>query len=373
MSSQKNRGKCSDRRTDRLCSQKGRKEKMKSSAKTLDRAPKDALRPLTAKVFSIHRREAGRYGDANADLSQSAFPAQAGWTWSNSNAAPGCRYDFGRTPVYENIVHSLQPKLRTSAPGDALEQEADQIAARVLREPGAKGKKANSTSPFVADGLRSPARTLEPGARTFFERRFGHDFSSVRVHSDDRAARLADALNARAFTVGDDVVFAAGQFAPGTSRGDLLIAHELAHVVQQETSGENRVQAQPDPAPKDVPKRDAEVEYHIVTKDKALMTGGGTIHDSLKRFKKALMKTEREKDVPLDALFRVKKATDEDLLHYYFSEPPRGYWLLCTVINNSRGEKYPYYKFKKGSLEAAKCYPMDLGEHIPSVPVVPEE
>jgi hypothetical protein len=65
------------------------------------------------------------------------------------------------------------------------------------------------------------------------EARFGHDFSRVRVHADDRAAHAATALDARAWTFGDHLVFGRRQYAPGRRDGDWLLAHELAHVVQQ--------------------------------------------------------------------------------------------------------------------------------------------
>ena len=73
------------------------------------------------------------------------------------------------------------------------------------------------------------------------EPRFGHDFSRVRVHTGDKAAESARAVNARAYTVGQDVVFARNHYAPGTRSGDRLLAHELAHVVQQ--GGESQVPA----------------------------------------------------------------------------------------------------------------------------------
>lgn len=69
--------------------------------------------------------------------------------------------------------------------------------------------------------------------RQLFEACLGHDFSNVRVHTDDRAEKVARRLGARAFTVGQDIVFGAGQYAPETSEGTRLIAHELTHVVQQ--------------------------------------------------------------------------------------------------------------------------------------------
>jgi hypothetical protein len=75
---------------------------------------------------------------------------------------------------------------------------------------------------------------LDSGTRADFERRFGHDFGKVRVHADSAAADSAAALGARAYTLGTDVVFGGGQYAPTTRRGAALLAHELAHVVQQE-------------------------------------------------------------------------------------------------------------------------------------------
>src|SRR5262249_32738913 len=97
------------------------------------------------------------------------------------------------------------------------------------------GSQAGPTEvpPIVYEGLRSPGQPLDGQARGFMESRFGHDFSRVRVHTDARAAESARAVGARAYAVGRDVVFGAGQFAPGTEAGRKLLSHELAHVVQQ--------------------------------------------------------------------------------------------------------------------------------------------
>ncbi|HKG11726.1 MAG TPA: DUF4157 domain-containing protein, partial [Pyrinomonadaceae bacterium] len=94
----------------------------------------------------------------------------------------------------------------------------------------------------VNEVLRSPGRPLDADTRAFMEPRFGHDFSHVRVHTDSRAAESARALDSLAYTVGRDLVFAAGQYAPGTTDGRRLLAHELAHVLQQGASarGESR-------------------------------------------------------------------------------------------------------------------------------------
>lgn len=86
---------------------------------------------------------------------------------------------------------------------------------------------------IVHEVLSSPGRPLDPATRAFMEPRFGHDFSRVRVHTDTKAAESAREVNALAYTVGSDVVFGTGQYGPGTSQGQRLLAHELTHVVQQ--------------------------------------------------------------------------------------------------------------------------------------------
>jgi len=88
--------------------------------------------------------------------------------------------------------------------------------------------------PIVHDVLRSPGQPLDTGTRAFFEPRFGHDFSRVRVHTDPKASESAQALNAVAYTTGQDIVFARGSYSPLMAAGQRTLAHELTHVVQQE-------------------------------------------------------------------------------------------------------------------------------------------
>jgi Domain of unknown function (DUF4157) len=146
----------------------------------------------------------------------------------------------------------LQTKLKVSEPGDIYEQEADRIADQVMAAPahpavsGAPPRiqrlaaqptgQADAAPASVDQALASPGRPLESALRQDMEQRFGHDFSRVRVHTDARAAESARAANALAYTVGRDVVFGAGRYAPGTTEGDRLLAHELTHVVQQTKS-----------------------------------------------------------------------------------------------------------------------------------------
>ena len=99
------------------------------------------------------------------------------------------------------------------------------------------GSAEPSTAPsIVHDVLRAPGQPLDAATRAFFEPRFGQDFSHVRVHTDARAAESARAVSALAYTVGNNVVFGQGRYSPGTEEGRKLVAHELAHTVQQNAS-----------------------------------------------------------------------------------------------------------------------------------------
>jgi hypothetical protein len=99
-----------------------------------------------------------------------------------------------------------------------------------------------SVPPIVHDVLSSPGQPLDMGIRDWMEPRFGHDFGNVRVHTDEKAAESAQAVNAFAYTVGRDVVFGAGRYEPRTQIGSRLLAHELTHVVQQSGRGATAAQ-----------------------------------------------------------------------------------------------------------------------------------
>jgi hypothetical protein len=88
--------------------------------------------------------------------------------------------------------------------------------------------------PIVHEVLRSAGQPLDAETRAFMEPRFGHDFGNVRVHADGKAAESARAVSALAYTVGDNVVFAENKYAPATQSGRELLAHELAHTIQQQ-------------------------------------------------------------------------------------------------------------------------------------------
>jgi hypothetical protein len=177
---------------------------------------------------------------------------------------------------------AIQAKLTISQPDDPSEQEADRVAEEVMRMPDprtskmmpvsrpahdkpiqrlceeceeelhrqpmeeveeeetlraktAPGHTSEVTPDVEADvnALRDGGQPLPDSVRAFFEPRFGHDFSRVRVHTDAKAAESAQAVSALAYTVGDHVVFGRGRYAPHTSTGLELLTHELTHVIQQ--------------------------------------------------------------------------------------------------------------------------------------------
>ena len=151
----------------------------------------------------------------------------------------------------------LQRKLTIGASNDPLEQEADQVADQVLAAPAhstvsavppriqrftGQATEGMDTAPASVDRvLASSGWPLEPALQQDMGQRFGHDFSRVRVHSGAAAEQSARDVNANAYTVGHNIVFGAGQFAPGTHGGRRLIAHELTHVVQQTDAERGRV------------------------------------------------------------------------------------------------------------------------------------
>lgn len=187
---------------------------------------------------------------------------------ADTSATTPFAHDFSRIPVCSKSQVSPQAKLTVNATGDIYEQEADRVAERVtnMAEPQLQrtcacgggcpkcqtGQTAHdhlqtsrvegncsgalSAPPIVHEALHSSGELLDPHTREFMESRFGHDFSHVRVHTDEKAAESSRALHARAYTVGRDIVFGTGQYTPGTQAGRRLIAHELTHVIQQDAS-----------------------------------------------------------------------------------------------------------------------------------------
>lgn len=176
--------------------------------------------------------------------------------------------DFGQIPLYSRSPLNIQAKLAVGPTGDVYEQEAERVSERVMRmhepqlqrlcacggecpscqktepEPvrlqkkqAASGELEETSVPdIVEDVLSLPGRQLDTATRSLMESRFGYDFSGVRVHTDRLAAESASAVQAHAYTVGHNVVFAEGKYVPDTAAGQRLLAHELTHVVQQQAA-----------------------------------------------------------------------------------------------------------------------------------------
>jgi hypothetical protein len=147
---------------------------------------------------------------------------------------------------------AIQAKLAINPPNDIYEQEAKRVADQVMRMPGPTVARERRDTTKLAELPVAPAivhevlgrsgQPLDPATRSYFEPRFGTDFSDVRVHTDEKAVESARAVNARAYTAGRDVVFGAGQYAPGATEGQRLLAHELVHTLQQTAAGTHEAQ-----------------------------------------------------------------------------------------------------------------------------------
>lgn len=214
-------------------------------------------------IFSL-QRFVGHEGVRQLPSHQTVKAQEGSTAISPLSARP----DPARIQAHPDACSHLQAKLKVNTPGDRYEQEADRIAGEVMAMPGralwregssrhedcptCPAEQAGQLSPPIAtvgngtDGasetfapltapgvLRGPGQPLNGLARRFFEPRFGRDLSQVRVHTDPLAAEASRALNARAFTVGRHVFFGAGEYGPENSGGQRLIAHELAHTLQQ--------------------------------------------------------------------------------------------------------------------------------------------
>jgi len=155
----------------------------------------------------------------------------------------------GECPECREQRLGLQTKLLVNEPGDRYEQEADRVADEVMTTPARTAVSAaprriqrlsSQPPPRVDTGhagvnraLAESGAPLDQGVRHDMEHRFGFDFAPVRVHTGPSAERSARDVSAKAYTVGNDIVFGSGFFSPQTPSGRRLIAHELTHVVQQ--------------------------------------------------------------------------------------------------------------------------------------------
>jgi hypothetical protein len=143
-------------------------------------------------------------------------------------ATPLCFYDYHCPDGF--LVLTKRECKSAKAPSPKGSAAPTAVAQRQLAPQTTQSADSLSS---VQQVLASPGRPLDASTREFFANRFGYDFGDVRIHDDATAAASARGVQALAYTVGKDVVFGAGQYAPGTEVGRHLLAHELTHVIQQ--------------------------------------------------------------------------------------------------------------------------------------------
>jgi|APLak6261663543_1056040.scaffolds.fasta_scaffold00138_4 hypothetical protein len=158
---------------------------------------------------------------------------------------PDDAYEREADAVADKVMRMAEPDVRIASAASAIQRKCTDCAkeydegrmvqtkAELSRLSNSAKEGAFSAPASVTDGLNSSAQSLDLESLAFFETRFGRDFGNVRVHTDGKAAESAKAIQARAYTVGQDVVFAAAQYAPQSEEGRRLLAHELTHVAQQ--------------------------------------------------------------------------------------------------------------------------------------------
>jgi hypothetical protein len=160
---------------------------------------------------------------------------------------------FSKIPVQASALSNIQPKLKVNTPRDRYEQEADRIADQVVQQKMPVDEKNQKVGVQARASQQAPkgecevnkdlenrlSRNIGGGSpmsdqvRAFFEPRMQNDFSKVKVHTDNEAARMNQELGARAFTHGRDIYFGVGQYNPHSIEGKRFLAHELTHVIQQ--------------------------------------------------------------------------------------------------------------------------------------------
>ncbi|MGO9155489.1 eCIS core domain-containing protein [Mycobacterium sp.] len=180
-------------------------------------------------------------GSARGELSAKPIARQR---LDRSAVAEVAQRDIGKDEVQEQLVKAFlnaQDTLQRQAAGPLPDDDIE-TGERILMQAKLAGPEPGRLDAHLESGIQSmegQGEPLQPAMRNDMEGRFGHDFSRVRVHADASAARLARRINARAFTIGRNVVFADGEYAPnGGADSRRLLAHELTHVIQQGQAGQ---------------------------------------------------------------------------------------------------------------------------------------
>jgi len=186
-----------------------------------------ALRLLAQRATSPNEKKVKGHNKQGPDPAALATRGETPAPLSNFRTIPLFLPDRTSQPQPSSTL------VATQLPRNYAAYAAEGISTLPRNQAGSADIVAEQVPTIVHDVLRTPGQPFDSDARGFFERRFGRDFSHVRVHSDEHASKSAEAVNAHAYTVGNDIVFGPGQWSPQSDAGKRLLAHELTHVVQQ--------------------------------------------------------------------------------------------------------------------------------------------
>lgn len=274
-------------------------------------------------------------------------------------------------PLWHQIATKVQAKLNVSVSDDPYEREADQVAERVMRMPEqqfvprncadceeeehkqlqrkpisdsitpilqTKGEGGATVSHALSNKISSTqgsGSNMDNGAQSFMNNRFGTDLSAVKIHTGDEAVQMNHELNAKAFTVGNDIYFNEGQYQPDSDSGKNLLAHELTHVVQQ--SGSPPLQSKS--SANSSPTRQSAVS----------MLSRAKLHtdkDLFNKMQKFRSKNDQLTEAQQNKIFwAIKKATTSDEVAYKFFDYYSGYLgaghqiLLMTSAEEANAKK----------------------------------
>jgi Domain of unknown function (DUF4157) len=228
---------------------------------------------IPQRSLPAHQRFGYHQGSAPENMAVREAPRGLSWDFSKISMSSPDWADRPQTSFPATAFRLpglMQRKLAIGSVDDPLEHEADRVADQVMGMPvpqvsltsappqinrkcasceeeasktlqpkraGAPETAGGEAPGIVHEVLRSPGQALDAPTRAYMEPRFGRDFSGVRIHTDQRAQDSARKINASAYTVGQEVVFAAGRYRPDSGEGRKLLAHELSHTVQQSRSG----------------------------------------------------------------------------------------------------------------------------------------
>lgn len=196
---------------------------------TCDEEENLQTKPLAAQITPLVQRQV-EPGEEEEELMQTKL-------------AIGAQVQFQDKEPEKEEEEPVQAKLEDDTQIQRQEEEPEEEEKEPIQT-----KRASSQIPFIKNSLENKIHSLKgegqplpTATRSFFEKQFGIDFGQVRIHTGNVAAEAAGALKAHAFTIGRDIMFGAKQYAPCTTKGKKLLAHELTHVVQQEHSCSFRI------------------------------------------------------------------------------------------------------------------------------------